>query len=456
MDVFITILGDRDDRPIEVRPRRSIEEEPTVAVPLGRAPDGLPLVLQIQRRISLLPDLLQKFGASSAKELPGDIRKAVENLERVLSEHARMAGVVPHPTPRAQGGTYVTSHTIRDLVGLSIPARALGPQSPLVLPEDVRRGDAEPERMADTRTFADAKDSQEAQTVLKRMTAPRRLGVGCRDGQPWVTDWDGKPEKPPQWVRAFLFESVTQLREACWRVRRDGAESGGRFGDRRSYARAVREADAIGWSLPRSVVGEIIAQAADSVEDRHRKGVVHGDLKPQNILVLEEGAWPFDSLEIRAGGRSPAATPGWAAPEQVLAREATPATDVFSLGLMAASLAGAVIHGEERSFLVPSGGRDRMRLRLLVSSDVFLDTTTQEIVPARGAAAWRELLAKALAFEPGRRPASAGEFARALRQVLEDHPPEGSLAVRAGPGSLMRNVVIDGEVQPAWVLTDGW
>jgi hypothetical protein len=453
VDYFVAIVGGRpDDRPVYVKPRRDIEDEPTVAVRLGVAPDGLPLVLQLNRQASIAADILYRLGVANLRDLPEDIREAVVRLDEAVRVHARRRGIVEAAPPRVKGSSYVSTQKVADLVGPSMLARALGPQSPLVIQEDLARAEYEPERMADTRALARAKDPV---TTLKKIGGKRRLGLPCGDGQPWVVEWEPGKDAAPTWVRAFLFESIAHLKPARYHWRANGIAREAHLSDGRAYLKTVREADAIHWSLPRTTIGEALAQLADSIEDVHRKGRVHGDLKPQNSLLLQEGAWPFDSLDLKAGDLSPAATPGWAAPEQVLGREVSPATDVYALGLMTASLIGAAIYGEERTFIIPTGGSKRRRLRLLVSSDVYIDTVTQDVIAMKGAKTWQELLARAVCFDPEKRFPSAGGLAATLRQALKDHPPAGALGIRSGPGELRRNIVIEGELQPAWVVVDG-
>lgn len=86
----------------------------------------------------------------------------------------------------------------------------------------------------------------------------------------------------------------------------------------------------------------ILAAVADAVHYAHQQGVVHGDLKPSNLLLDEHGE-PLVSdfglarpAETAAESISPfAGTPAYMAPELLDGRPATVVSDVWALGVIA-------------------------------------------------------------------------------------------------------------------------
>jgi eukaryotic-like serine/threonine-protein kinase len=85
---------------------------------------------------------------------------------------------------------------------------------------------------------------------------------------------------------------------------------------------------------------DLFRQVADAVAHAHRNLLIHGDLKPSNILVTTDGHAKLVDFGIahRVGappdGSRRWLTPEFAAPEQRQGEDLTTATDVFQLGLL--------------------------------------------------------------------------------------------------------------------------
>lgn len=101
--------------------------------------------------------------------------------------------------------------------------------------------------------------------------------------------------------------------------------------------------DLRGWRGSAGALAEIVTQVCAGIGAAHDRGVVHGDLKPANIMITPPGRvviidW---DLAVPAGTRRRLcyATPQFAAPEQVCGDPLTGATDVYQLGGLIYTLA---------------------------------------------------------------------------------------------------------------------
>ncbi|MDT0342286.1 serine/threonine-protein kinase [Streptomyces litchfieldiae] len=104
-------------------------------------------------------------------------------------------------------------------------------------------------------------------------------------------------------------------------------------------------------ALPQDAVLRLAAGLAAALRDIHAAGLVHRDLSPSNVLLAEDGPKVIDFGIVRAAeGASTTrrhtmtttlthvgsviGAPGFMSPEQASGKPLTPATDVFSLGVM--------------------------------------------------------------------------------------------------------------------------
>jgi tRNA A-37 threonylcarbamoyl transferase component Bud32 len=173
----------------------------------------------------------------------------------------------------------------------------------------------------------------------------------------------------------------------------------------------------------------VVAAVADALEHAHRIGVVHRDVKPQNILVrpdlsavLVDFGIARDSLRpvslTRTGAR--VGTPGYMAPEQLAGRvgEIGARTDVFALGLVLwRGLFGPDLFASEEELK-----------RYAARARALLPPSAQELGPQL-----RGVLYRALEPQVRHRYASAGEFSDDLRSLLSDRP-----VTAQAPGALVR------------------
>jgi eukaryotic-like serine/threonine-protein kinase len=169
--------------------------------------------------------------------------------------------------------------------------------------------------------------------------------------------------------------------------------------------------------LPVRTAVELALEIADALAFAHDHGLVHRDVKPQNVLLTPDGdAKVTDfgiarSLDVEQGVTQTGTvlgTSNYLSPEQASGQPVTPATDVYSLGVVLYEL----LTGD-----VPFPGENFVAVAMKHINEPPPDLTERRPdVPLRLVAA----VERALEKDPSRRFQSMGEFGAELRRCLEE------------------------------------
>ncbi|MCB5909659.1 serine/threonine protein kinase [Streptomyces pinistramenti] len=154
------------------------------------------------------------------------------------------------------------------------------------------------------------------------------------------------------------------------------------------------------------VLASIVVQVCQALVRVHEKGIIHCDIKPQNIVVEEDGRLVLLDLGLAAYAQSPVEKPrgsvGYSPPEQyVPGISLGPQADIFALGCMLLEM--CVMELPYDGF----GGRPERHHAVL-----------SERASARIPEEVRDLALRMVAFDPRERPSSAQEVFEKLRPLL--------------------------------------
>ncbi|HEV7558860.1 MAG TPA: serine/threonine-protein kinase, partial [Kofleriaceae bacterium] len=162
---------------------------------------------------------------------------------------------------------------------------------------------------------------------------------------------------------------------------------------------------------------DILDQIAGAVDAAHARGVVHRDLKPDNIVLAGDKVLVLDFgiaklLSSATDGSAPGTltgrgtwlgTPGYMAPEQWSADGAGPASDRYALGVVAYELLSGKL-----PFAAPS-------LPAMMEQHFRAPVPALSTVRGAALASFDPILAKAMAKDPDARFASGRAMVDALR-----------------------------------------
>ena len=181
----------------------------------------------------------------------------------------------------------------------------------------------------------------------------------------------------------------------------------------------LKEILAQGRPLSFDEIGDIIAQVADALDFAHSKGIVHRDVKPANIILVDGNRakiTDFGIAKIASGGNLTTTgqflgTPNYMAPEQIRGAPVDGRTDIFSLGICLY---------ECLTRRKPFGGDSLTSISYKIVHEPF--PPLHEINP-QIPDGYDDVVALALAKDPAKRYQRGREFASALRAVVRGERP---------------------------------
>jgi len=221
--------------------------------------------------------------------------------------------------------------------------------------------------------------------------------------------------------------------------------------------------------MPPHAAAAVLAPVLGGLAAAHAEGLVHRDIKPENVLISDEGEVKIaDFGLVRAVAEAKITstsvilgTAAYLSPEQVATGDATPRSDVYSVGVLTFELLTGT---------TPFTGDNALAVAYRrLDQDVPPPSTVIDGVPAQ----FDELVAHATARDPRDRYADAAEMAAHLDEIVDElglppfrvPAPRNSAAHQAaerhrttapvdGPTSVIAAPPVDGHtralVRPDW------
>ena len=205
-----------------------------------------------------------------------------------------------------------------------------------------------------------------------------------------------------------------------------------------------------GWFSPAAAL-DIMTGVLDGLAAAHASGIVHRDVKPENVLLTADGRVKVADFGLAraqaAAGQTRAGlligTVAYVPPEQVTGEATGPRGDVYSAGVMLFEL----LTGRQ-----PFRGDTPLSVAYQhVNQDVPAPSSLMPGIPS----AVDQLVLAATSRDPARRPGDAAEFARAVRMVRQGAGEPGGLTDVMGAG-------VQGLAEAPWLeldtpaATNGW
>ncbi len=205
-------------------------------------------------------------------------------------------------------------------------------------------------------------------------------------------------------------------------------------------------------SLTLAQVVDVAVQVCEGMAEAHNAGLIHRDIKPSNILVDEKGRVRILDFGLaRVAGepeltRTPSlmGTIRYLSPEQVKGEELTPASDLFSIG---------VVLYQMLTGSMPFTGEYEASVLYAIVNDTppTVGSLRPELPPQ-----FEHILSKLLEKDPKNRFESATDVAAALRATLNSGVEDRSKVEHPSVKKTLRALFVIVPILIAVVVVVGW
>ncbi|MDP3969435.1 MAG: protein kinase [Nocardioides sp.] len=194
------------------------------------------------------------------------------------------------------------------------------------------------------------------------------------------------------------------------------------------YVDGISLAETAGSRLHPTRVAALATQLSAALAHAHAAGVVHRDVKPANVLLGKDGRARLtdfgiarlvgDTTSVTQAGTT-VGTAAYLSPEQVKGETTTPATDIYSLGLL-------LLEALTGTRAYPGSATESAMARL----------HRQPEIPADVPEPWADLVGTMVQQRPEDRPDAEGVHRTATALAAGLDPAEATQAIRLGQGAM--------------------
>ncbi len=187
----------------------------------------------------------------------------------------------------------------------------------------------------------------------------------------------------------------------------------------------------------RSFINRVVDDILPALEFLHKRGILHGDIKPSNILISSNGVYKLSDfggvtkfLDLYTLAKEKTFTLEYTAPEILMGERATTQSDIYSLG---------IVMYEMLTGKLPFDGS----VEMVVNGHLMGVVTPPHILNPMIPESLSNFIVKMLEKSPLRRPSSVKEVDAVLSRILENRtyePDFSPLSASIGRGKELRIV----------------
>jgi serine/threonine protein kinase len=272
--------------------------------------------------------------------------------------------------------------------------------------------------------------------LIGRLVALKTIRLGSQVDEEEVHEFQERFVREAQAAGILSHPSIVTVHD----IGRDDGSGNSFIAMEYVEGRTLKEILTQGRPFSPTDAAEVLSQIAGALAFAHRKGIVHRDVKPANIIICEENQAKITDFGIAKIASSVAnltmtgqflGTPNYMSPEQVKGAPVDGRSDIFSLG---------IVLYEALTRQKPFGGDSLTTISYRIVHDTYTPASrTDPRIPV----AFDSVIARCLEKLPADRYQTATELASDLRGILDGtHTEEtpaviGSSDVDPGEGTMV-------------------